>query len=1161
MKNIESFDLFKVEQGRFLRILKISILFLTVIWSTASAYAFPDQTLITIEAKGKTLKDVFADIEKQSEFIIFFLDQNIDVDRKINVFLKNQTIDKVLSQVFKDTDITYSITGRQIVISRTDDKPASAQQKSKKWTLKGLLTDVDGNPIVGVSVVLKGTSTGVLSDINGYYSIEVENGQILEYRFVGFETEEKLVKTGVNGNLRMRESSVNLDDVVVIGYGQQKKESVVASINSIGPAELSMPQRNLTNNIAGQIAGIIAIQRSGEPGNDSAEFWIRGQSSYAGGTSPLVLVDGVPRSMDDIDVDEIETFSVLKDAAATAVYGSEGANGVVLITSKRGKAQKTNISFRAQYSIVTPTRMPELLPAYDYLSLYNEGQWNEAGNPDWNTFNRTYSDEILEKYRTGVDPDLYPNVNWMDLLSDQTHNMRYTLNFRGGTEKTKFFVSGAYYKENGMFKSNPLDDYNANIGLERYNLRSNVDMDITPTTKLSVDMSGQYRTQNNPGNSSDQIFKHIILFPTHLVPFTWSDGTAAVCDTDADGRYNPYNLLNYSGYSKKWSVAMQTKATLRQKLDFITKGLSVQGSISFDADFSSTLKRSTSPDKYTVTGRDENGLLIKKLFDEGSPLGEASVSTSSGTKKIYIEAQLNYERTFAKKHAVTGTFVYNQKETQYQGSRKSNGAEDVGGLKLLPYRKQNIVMRGTYAYDNRYVLEASFGATGSENFAPGNRWGVFPAVGAAWNVHAERFMQKENILNILSKLRLRASYGLTGNDNTGGNRFVYRELLTDSGSQNVGLNPGTNGGPTNDMGRIYENTFAAPYISWEIEKKSNFGIDMGLFRGRVDITADYFHNRREDILIQRVTIPTATGFRQNPWQNFGVTTNEGFDASITVKHNIGKDWVLSARGNVTYAVNKIIEKDEIPQAYPWLAQTGTSIGTNKIYVAEGLFTNQDFIITEKSDGSYNYKLKDGIATYAADVKPGDIKYKDLNGDGVIDDNDQTYYSGIYPNNPQLVYGFGLNVQYKGIYAGVFFQGVGRTSVNLKANTSYFVPFANGKDQSSARVQAADHWSASDPNNMNVLYPRLHTNEYSNNTLNSTWWYRNGSFLRLKNVELGYQFDKKLVQRWKMQNLRIYVQGSNLAVWDHVKMWDPEIGNSGARYPINATWTFGLDVTF
>ena len=472
-----------------------------------------------------------------------------------------------------------------------------------------MLTDVDGNPIVGVSVVLKGTSTGVLSDINGYYSIEVENGQILEYRFVGFETEEKLVKTGVNGNLRMRESSVNLDDVVVIGYGQQKKESVVASINSIGPAELSMPQRNLTNNIAGQIAGIIAIQRSGEPGNDSAEFWIRGQSSYAGGTSPLVLVDGVPRSMDDIDVDEIETFSVLKDAAATAVYGSEGANGVVLITSKRGKAQKTNISFRAQYSIVTPTRMPELLPAYDYLSLYNEGQWNEAGNPDWNTFNRTYSDEILEKYRTGVDPDLYPNVNWMDLLSDQTHNMRYTLNFRGGTEKTKFFVSGAYYKENGIFQSNPIEKYDANIGLDRYNLRTNVDMDITSTTKISVDLSGQYKTKNNPGNSSDAIFDMITQFPTHYIPMYYSDGSISEHYTyDPTTRSNPYNMLNHYGYTKSWSMNAQSKVSLEQKLDVITKGLSWKGSVSFDASAYSVIKREKSPNSFYATGRDETGI-------------------------------------------------------------------------------------------------------------------------------------------------------------------------------------------------------------------------------------------------------------------------------------------------------------------------------------------------------------------------------------------------------------------------------------------------------------------------------------------------------------------------------------------------------------------------
>lgn len=908
--------------------------------------------------------------------------------------------------------------------------------------------------------------------------------------------------------------------------------------------------------LAGQVAGVIAIQRSGEPGNDDAAFWIRGQSSYAGGTSPLVLVDGVPRKMSDIDVDEIESFTVLKDAAATAVYGSEGANGVVLITSKRGRAQKTSITFNAQYSTVTPTRMPELMNSWDYLSMWNEASWNDAGNPDWDEYmsnQAPYSAEDLERYRSGIDPDLYPNSIWTNLLSNRTYNQRYTINFRGGSEKAKFFVSGAYYQESGIFKSNPIEDYDANIGLKRYNLRSNVDMDITRTTQLSVNMSGQYKTQNNPGNSSDQIFKHIVLFPTHLVPFLWSDGTASVCSTDADGRYNPYNLLNYSGYGKGWAVSLQTSALLKQQLDFITKGLSIQGSLSFDADFASARNRSMSPDKYTVSGRNEDGTLNKVLFKEGSPLSDVSAGNSSGSKKIYIEAQLNYARSFAKKHDVAVLIVYNQRETEYQGSGAS-------GLTLLPYRKQNIVARGSYTYDGRYVIEASFGATGSENFAQGNRWGIFPAVGGAWNVHSERFMQKNKIQDVLNRLRLRASYGYTGNDATGGGRFIYRELLTDNGSMNLGLNQGTNGGPTQDWGRIYENTFAAPGLTWEIEKKANFGVDLGLFRGRVDITADYFSNRRENILIERVTIPSSTGFRKNPWQNFGITTNKGLDASLVLRHSFG-EWNLSGRGNVTYAVNKIIEKDEITQAYPWLAQTGTAIGVNKIYVADGLFTNDHFNITQNPDGTSNYQLKEGIPTYQSNVKPGDIKYKDLNNDGFINDNDQTYYSGINPNNPQLVYGFGVNAEYKGLGIGIFFQGVAKTSVNLKANTSYFVPFVNGKDQSSARVEAGNHWSANDPDNTDVLYPRLHTNDYANNTLNSTWWYRDGGFLRLKNVEVGYRFDKQLAQKWRIENLRIYLQGSNLAVWDHIKMWDPEVGNSGAKYPLNAAWTIGLDVTF
>lgn len=1110
---------------------------------------------ISISFQNVPLKEAMEKIEKASGYTFSYDATVTNVDQRVSLNAQNEELRLALRTMFTPTDVSFKFSKKLIVLSA---KESQTGKKGASKTITGMVTDETGEPIIGATVIVKGSINGVLTDMDGKYSIQAKEGETLEFRYIGYNSVDQKVKEKSMVNISMAESNINMDEVVVVGYGSQKKESVVSSVNSIKPAEIAIPTRSLSNMIGGQVAGIISIQTSGEPGNDDASFWIRGQSSYAGGTSPLVLVDGVPRGMNDLDTDEIETFTVLKDAAATAVYGSEGANGVVLITTKRGRAQKTVVSFNAQYSIATPTRMPDLMNSWEYLSLWNEASWYDAGTPDRNNYmaNRApYSEEALEMYRSGADPDLYPNSIWTDLLKNHTQNQRYTINFRGGSEKTKFFVSGAYYSEDGIFKSNPLDDYNANIGLKRYNVRSNVDMDITRTTKLSVDMSGQYKTKNSPGYSSDNIFGQIITIPTHMIPFQWSDGTASAISGEAAStadRHNPYNLLNHSGYSKTWSAAIQTKVTLKQQLDFITKGLSVQGSMSFDANFSSALKRSMTPETWSIKGRDSEGELIKEMIASGSPLSDATYSSSSGTKKIYIEGQLNYARTFAKKHAVTGVFVYNQKETQYQNAT---------GTSLLPYRKQNIVMRGTYMYDSRYTLEANFGATGSENFAPGHRWGVFPSIGAAWNVHSESFMQKDNILDIVNKLRFRVSYGLTGNDDTGSSsRFVYRELLTDSGNSYLGSS-GSGGAPTNNYGKVYENTFAAPNLSWEVEKKMNIGMDLGLFRGRVDITADYFKYRREDILIERATIPTATGFRNNPWQNFGITTNEGFDASLVFKHNIG-DWTLSARGNITYAVNKIVEKDEIPQQYSWLAQTGSSIGVNKIYVADGLFTNQDFIITQKSDGSYSYKLKDGIATYDANVKPGDIKYKDLNGDGSIDSMDQTYYSGNYPNNPQIVYGFGLNVQYKGIYAGVFFQGVGKRSVNLKYSSDYFVPFHTGLEDSSARTEAFNHWSASDPNNMNVLYPRLHTSAYSNNELNSTWWYRNGDYLRLKNVELGYQFDKKLIQKWKMQNLRVYVQGSNVAIlFDNIKYWDPEVGNSGSRYPINSTWTVGLDVTF
>ena len=536
-------------------------------------------------------------------------------------------------------------------------------------------------------------------------------------------------------------------------------------------------------------------------------------------------------------------------------------------------------------------------------------------------------------------------------------------------------------------------------------------------------------------------------------------------------------------------------------------------------------------------------------INEGAPnLTDHSEASKGGEKRVYLEASLNYKRIFNNVHDVSGLLLYMQKERQTQGSG-------------LPYKKQSIVARGSYGYDNRYMLEGSFGLTGSENFAEGHRYGIFPAVGIAWYASNEKFMKGTE--DIINKLKIRASYGITGNDNVGGTRFPYRgSLKTDAGGYNFGFNVGANGGGTNDQGKgIIENLFAAPFLSWEIEEKKNIGFDLGLLRGRIDMSVDFFKNDRRDILMQRKTVSAVTGFRQSPWQNFGKVTNKGLDGNIVVKQSIN-NVNLSFRGNFTYAKNKIMEYDEVSPRYEYQRYTGQSLKTPLLYIADGLYTADDFIITENPEnGSKSYSLKEGLPVPSATVSPGDIKYLDLNGDGKIDSYDQTYNHKFYAENPELVYGFGLNAEYKGFYAGIFFQGVAKASMNLNGSRD-FVPFSFGQ-LGSLRREGFDHWSSRNPENQDVLFPRLHTEEFSHNKLNSTWWYRDASFLRLKNIELGYTFNKEMLRKMAIQNARIYVQGNNIAVWDHIGMWDPELGSagSGIKYPINMTWTLGVEFGF
>ncbi len=1150
-------------RGIFFKILYMKLTLFFSLFFCLQVFGSTEAQNISLDVRAASVKSVLRTIQKQTGFSYVIPEYLLDKSNPITIQIKDKPLDRSLALLFVNQPFQYTIRNKVIVFKEKKSVAASSspikEYKSQQTKLNGQVVDEDGNPLSGVSITIKGDTRAVVTDLKGNFSIDVKQTDQIVITFIGMETQTIAVQDQKTIRIVMKALPDELDEVTVIGYGQQKKESIVSSLSTVGPKELTIKQRNLRNILAGQLAGVIAVQRSGEPGNDAAAFFIRGQSSYAGGTSPLVLVDGVPRRMDDIDVEEIETFTVLKDAAATSVYGAEGANGVVLITSKRGKVQKTIANFTAQTSVMTPQRLMKLMDSYTYLSLFNEAQWNDQGNPNKDVFRPQFTQERLEKYRTGEDPDLYPSVNWMDLLRSNTQSSRYTVNFRGGSDKVRFFTSGAYFKENGIFQSNPMENYNSNIGLDRFNLRSNIDMQLTNSTQLSVDMSGQYLRRNQPGFTSDDIFAFISRYPVHIIPMVYSDGSAS--DHGAVGAAvvnQPYNMLNNSGYRKIWSGYLQSKVALRQDLKFITEGLFANGVVSFDADFTSTLIRSKTPNTFIALGRNTDGTLNKRTIKPGAALGNPYQGGGDvgGSKNIYLEGSLNYKRVFAERHDVSGLILYMQKESQSQ--------RDANGMKLLPFRKQSIVARATYGYDNRYLVEASMGATGSDNFATGNRWGAFPAAGVAWYLSNEKFMA--GLQKYVSKLKLRGSYGVTGNDRIGRDdtRFPYRGSINEEApGYNLGLAPGFGGSASNGRGAgVVEGAFPALGISWEIEKKLNAGIDIGLFSGRVDLTVDYFKNRRSDILLQRRTVLDATGFRSFPFQNFGVVDNKGVDASLILKQKAG-NVNISARGNLTYARNKIVEYDEIPQKYPYMNYTGNPIDKPLIYIAEGLYTPGDFDITTAQNGAKTYKLKAGMPTSTSYVAPGDIKYKDLNGDGLINEYDRTYDHKFYSPVPEIVYGFGVNADWKGLSVGVFFQGTANSSANMLAVAPNIIPFDVGVDNGSARIEMQDRWRADDPENQNVFMPRVHSGGYAHNIMPSTWWYRSAGFLRLKNVEVGYDFNKDLIKRLKMRNLRLYLQGTNVALWDKMKLWDPELGsaNSGAKYPLSSTYSLGLEITF
>lgn len=991
----------------------------------------------------------------------------------------------------------------------------TAQQAQKK-TIKGKVFDEKGETIVGANVWLKESTVGVATDINGEYTLTYEgNYQILVISFIGYKTQEIVIGNQSTIDVTMVPDSEKLEEAVVVAYGTQKKESVIGAISSVEVDKLKVPGSSVSNTLAGQLAGVVSVQRSGEPGKGS-NFYIRGISTFNSDSQrPLVLVDGIERDLDLVDPEDIATFSILKDATATAVYGVRGANGVILVTTRKGSDGKPRINVRAEAGLTGPNKMPKMVDAVQWAQLYNEAIGRKY-----------YSDETIQKYRDGSDPDLYPNVNWIDALyKNFASNQRVNANVSGGGSIARYYVAGSYYNEGSIFKEDKSNDYTSSINYNKINFRANLDINLTQSTILNVNLANVYEKKFSPGASLDDIWGYAFMTSPNAFPVRYSDGTFSA---PGGSGYNPYNLLTQSGYTEEYWNSAQSLVGLTQDFsEIVTPGLKANIKLSWDAYHNNKEVRSKEVNQYFATGRNEDGTLNYQEIYKGSE-SLTYTNTVGGYKTTYLEASLTYDRVFGK-HRVGALFLYNQKKKTYTASGNM--------LSSLPYKNMGIAGRLTYSFDDRYFIEGNVGYNGSENFSPGKRFGVFPAFALGWMVSNEKFFQP--VTHIIDMLKLKGSYGIVGNDQIGGGRrFIYEATIQykDANGYTWG-STGNMGGNGIRMGEV-----ANPNVGWEEAKKLNVGFEISFFNA-VKIQGDYFKEERSGIFMQRSALPGIVGLSTMPWVNVGKMNNQGFDGTIEYEQQIG-EVQLTARGNFTYARSEIIDNDEPDWKHKYQNRIGKPYGQSFGLKALGLFQSQEEIDNSPTQ------------TYGT-VRVGDIKYQDIDGDGKIDANDEVAIG--YPSLPEINYGFGATAAWKGFDLNVFFQGVSHTSFFIGGDAMY--GFSSGNlGRAAINEDVYKHrWTAENPN-PNARYPRMSADNSPNNNRNSTWRMRDGSFLRLKNMEIGYSMPKRILDKTFITSLRFYVSGQNLLTFSKFKLWDPELYSSnGAKYPISRVFTVGVNI--
>lgn len=1017
---------------------------------------------------------------------------------------------------------------------KNHDVVVNTSQQNDKRRVAGRVYDEKGEELIGVNVIEKGTTNGVVTDVNGIFTIFTENqNPVLVISYIGFINKEVQVGKIDIVDITLVEDISELDEVVVVGYGTQKKASVVASISTVQPQKLRVgTSRSMSNNLSGMLAGVIGVQRSGEPGFDDSNFWIRGISSFRGSTNPLVLIDGVERSLNNIDIEEIESISVLKDASASAVYGVRGANGVILITTKRGEVGPPKITVKLEKGFSEPTKLPSFISSGEYLGLLNNIAKQEGEVP-------FYNDETVLKYQNQIDPELYPNVNWLDIVTkDFADNIRLNVNASGGTSMLRYALETAYFGEDGIINTDKNQEWDSSIKLNRFNVRSNVDLNITRSTLMRLNIGGFLQQRRMPGSEVADILKWSFTIPPFAHPPIYSTGEIP----RRNGAVNPWALATQTGYQTWYDSQIQSLLSLEQDLKAWVPGLKARAMFSFDKYQRTGTLRTKSPAYYSpAVARNNKGELILTSQADGSEYLGTENRASWGNQNTYFETSLIYSNNFGR-HYLDGLLLYNQREY-------NTGVAQ-------PFRSQGFAGRTSYSYDRRYIGEFNFGYNGSENFAKDNRYGFFPSFAIGWFISEEDFMKP--IKNTFSKIKLRGSWGLAGNDQIGGRRFAY--LSTVDADSDGGYIYGMN----KDYKRIgrWEGDIGVSNLTWETVAKTNIGLELGLFNSAVDFQIDYFYEVRDDIFMERQTIPGQNGFIKTPWANFGKVKNSGVDLTLQINKQITDDFFFSFLHNLTYAKNEIIEMDEpLSVIGTNRARTGHPVGQLFGLIDQGLYTNDDFQMNESGefvfDENGRYKLNESLPVpQFGPVRPGDIKYTDVNGDGVITVLDQSAIGETV--SPKLVYGIASSMKYKNLDFGFFIQGQGKTTRMISQSIT---PGSSGGVNDNIYSNYKDSWTVDNPR-QDVFYPRLASQRNENNYQSSTWWIKDMSLIRLKNLELGYHIPKSVKKHLMLDNARLFLRGANLLTFSGFKMWDPEIGTAnGFQYPIMRSLSVGIELHF